>query len=58
MKRFEKLKFNSKLIFDQHISDLFKKAKRKVKALAQITPYMSQHKRRQFFFEFFFQITV
>lgn len=58
------VKFDPKLIFDQHISDLFKKAIRKVNALAQITPYMSQQKRRQFFFdfflssEFFFQITV
>ena len=45
--------FDSKLTFDQHISDLCERADRKVNALARITPYMSLTKRRllmNFFF--------
>ena len=40
------VKFDSKLTFDQHISDLCQRSSRKVNTLPRITPYMSFPKRR------------
>ena len=34
------VKFDKKLTFDDHISDICKKASRKISALARVTPYM------------------
>ena len=34
------VKFDKKLAFDDHISDICKKAGRKISALATVTPYM------------------
>ena len=40
------LKFDKKLTFDDHISDICKKAGRKISALARVTPYMGVVKKR------------
>ena len=38
--------FDSKLPFDDHISELYKKTSRKIHALSRVTPYMNISKRR------------
>ena len=40
------VKFDKKLTFDDHISDICKKAVRKISALARVTPYMGIAKKR------------
>ena len=40
------VKFDRKLTFDDHISDICKKAGRKISALARVTPYMDTAKKR------------
>ena len=40
------LKFNHKTFFDDHISELFKKASRKIHTLSRVTSYMNISKRR------------
>ena len=40
------VKFDYKLTFDDHISELCKKASRKIHALARVTPYMNIGKKR------------
>ena len=40
------VKFDSESMFNQHISDLCKKASKNVEALARITLYMNLQKRR------------
>ena len=40
------VKFNKKLTFDDHISDICKKAGRKISALSRVTPYMRIAKKR------------
>ena len=40
------VKFDYKLTFDDHISDLCKRASRKIHALARVTPYMNTSKKR------------
>ena len=47
------VKFDSKLRFDQHISDLCRRTSRKIHALARVTPFMNLSRRRllmNFFF--------
>ena len=39
-------KFHKKLTFDDHISNISKKAGRKISALARVTPYMGIAKKR------------
>ena len=38
--------FDKKLTFDDHISDICKKASRKISALDRVTPYMRIAKKR------------
>ena len=48
------VKFDSKLRFDQHITDLCRTASRKIHALARVTPFMNILKRHlpmNFFFK-------
>ena len=40
------VKFDSKLTFDDHISELCKKTSRKIHTLSRVTPYMNISKRR------------
>ena len=40
------VKFDSKLRFDQQITDLCRRASRKIHALARVTPFMNLSKRR------------
>ena len=40
------VKFNNKLIFEKHITDIYRKASTKTYALARIAPYMNLSKRR------------
>ena len=40
------VRFDSKLTFDGHINDIYKKAGLKLNALARITPYMDLNKKR------------
>ena len=40
------VKFDSKLRFDQHITDLFRAASRKIHAIARVTPFMNLSMRR------------
>ena len=40
------VKFDKKFTFDDHISDICKKAVRKISALARVTPYMGIAKKR------------
>ena len=40
------VKFDKKLPFDDHISDICKKAGRKISALTRVTPYMGIAKKR------------
>ena len=40
------VKFDSKLRFDQHITDLFRAASRKIYAIARVTPFMNLSMRR------------
>ena len=39
------VKFDSKLWFDQHITDLCRTASRKINALARVTPFMNLSKQ-------------
>ena len=39
------VKFDSKLRFDQHITGLCRRARRKIHALAKVTPLMNLSKR-------------
>ena len=47
------VKFDHNLTFNSHISDVCKKASKKVHALARATPFMNSSKRR-FYYECFF----
>ena len=47
------VKFDSKLRFDQHITDLFRRTSRKIHALARMTPFMNLSKRRLLMNSFF-----
>ena len=47
------VKFDSKLRFDQQITDLCRKASRKIHALARVTPFMNLSKRRLLMNSFF-----
>ena len=47
------LKFDKKLTFDDHISNICKKAGRKTSALARVTPYLEIAKKRIFINTFF-----
>ena len=47
------IKFDSKLRFDQHITDLCKRTGRKIHALARVTPFMNLSKRRFLMYSFF-----
>ena len=47
------IKINSKLRFDDHNQDLCNKANRKLRALAQATPYMNLQKRKVLMNAFF-----
>ena len=47
------VKFDSNLTFDKHISDLFKRASRKVSALARMALHMNSPKRRLLMDSFF-----
>ena len=40
------VKIDNKLTFDCHVSDMFKKAKRKINALVRIAPFINISKRR------------
>ena len=40
------VKFDKKLTFDDHISDICKKTGKKISALARVTPYMGIAKKR------------
>ena len=51
------VKIDQKLTFNSHISDLCKKASKKVHALARVTPYMNISKRR-IIVNVFLKITV
>ena len=54
--RFSGVKFEYKLTFHSHVSDLCKNAIRKINALARVAPYMSISER--ILMNAFFQITV
>ena len=41
------VKFDQKLTFDYHISDICKKAGRKISALARVTPYIGIAKKHR-----------
>ena len=47
------VKFDSKLRFDQHITDLCRRTSRKIHALARVTPFMNLSKRRLLMNSFF-----
>ena len=47
------VKFDSKLRFDQQITDLCRRASRKIHALARVTPFMNLSKRRLLMNSFF-----
>ena len=47
------VKFDSKLRFDQHVTDLCRTAGRKIHALARVTPFMNLSKRRLLVNSFF-----
>ena len=47
------VKFDSKLRFDQHITDLCRTASRKINALARVTPFRNLSKRRLLMNSFF-----
>ena len=47
------IKFDSKLRFDQHITDLCRRDSRKIHALARMTPFMTLSKRRLLMNSFF-----
>ena len=47
------VKFDSKLRFDQHITDLCRRTSRKIYALAGVTPFMNLSKRRLLMNSFF-----
>ena len=54
--RLSGVKFEYKLNFHSHVSDLYKNAIRKINALARVAPYMSISER--ILMNAFFQITV
>ena len=45
--------FDNKLTFEKHITDIFRKASRKIYALARVAPYMDLSKRRMVMNAFF-----
>ena len=47
------VKFDSKLSFDQHITDLCRRASRKIHALARVAPFMNLSRRRLLMNSFF-----
>ena len=47
------IKFDNKLTFEKHITDICRKASRKIYALARIAPYMDLSKRRMVMNAFF-----
>ena len=47
-------KFDNKLTFEKHITDICRKASRKTYALARIVPYMDLSKRRMVMNAFFY----
>ena len=47
------VKFDNKLTFEKHITDICRKASRKIYALARIAPYMNLSKRRMVMNAFF-----
>ena len=47
------VKIDNKLTFDYHVSDMCKKANRKINALARIAPFININKRRIFMNSFF-----
>ena len=47
------MKFDKKLTFDDHISRIYKKAGRKISALARVTPYLGTAKKRVLMNAFF-----
>ena len=47
------VKFDNKLTFEKHITDICRKASRKIYALARIAPYMDLSKRRMVMNAFF-----
>ena len=47
------VKIDNKLTFDCHVSDMCKKANRKIKALARIAPFIKINKRRILMNSFF-----
>ena len=47
------VKFDSKLKFDQHITDWCRRASRKIYPLARVTPFMKLSKRRLLMSSFF-----
>ena len=52
-KKLLSVKFDFKLRFDQHITDLCRTASRKIHALARVTPFMNLSKRRLLMNSFF-----
>ena len=52
-KKLLSVKFDFKLRFDQHITDLCRAASRKIHALARVTPFMNLSKRRLLINSFF-----
>ena len=47
------VKFDSKLRFDQYITDLYRRARRKIRTLAKVTPVTNLPKRRLLMNSFF-----
>ena len=47
------VKFDNKLTFEKHINDIYRKASRKIYALARIAPYMDLSKQRMVMNAFF-----
>ena len=47
------IKFDSKLRFNQHITDLCRRVSRKIQALARVTPFVTLSKRRLLMNSFF-----
>ena len=41
-----RVKFDNKLTFEKHITDIYRKTSRKTYALARVAPYMDSSKRR------------
>ena len=48
------VKIDNKLTFDCHVSDICKKANRKINALAKIAPFINKYKQKAHSYEFIF----